>query len=59
MKPLSILVLSILVFLLVGCSAGQTTQDKVEEDAKAIQTDPNAQPIDGGAQLSPIKKGGQ
>jgi hypothetical protein len=45
MKPILIALLLTVAIGLIGCSAGQTTQEQIEKDAKAIQTDPNATPM--------------
>jgi PBP1b-binding outer membrane lipoprotein LpoB len=46
MKPILIALLACLAIGLVGCSAGETTQDQIEKDAKAITKDPNATPVE-------------
>jgi hypothetical protein len=58
MKLTLIALTLVLALLLVGCSAGQTSQDQLEKDTKSIQLQPDAKPIDSGAQIAPSKKGG-
>lgn len=41
---------------IVGCSAGETTQEQIDKDAKAITTDPSATPVDSGADVAPMMK---
>jgi hypothetical protein len=44
MKPILIALVLCIALALVGCSAGETTQDQVEKDAKSITLDPTAKP---------------
>ena len=58
MKTSLALLSFLLVLAAIGCSAGETTQSQIEKDAAAIQTDPDATPVDSGASVAPMDKGG-
>lgn len=58
-KTLVFLALAIPAILLVGCSAGQTSQNELEKDAQKIQLDPDATPVDSGAVQSNMPRGGK